>query len=1019
MTSATGISRWLMLMVFSITLAIPAASSAIELQIENELLLELRLDGNQLGLDILGYQRGSDFLLSLEELFDGLEFAISVDGAKGRASGWYISPERKFSLDMTLGEVSSGGKKWPLGGDEVVIFEGGLYAQAKALERWFPLQLTTVVRQLYLDVEATLLLPIQSRLERKNFTRPQSSGYQEPQYPLKQNPYQLFGPHITKLRLGYSTLRQNSGSGARYDSNYALLSRGDLSWMTSTFSLAGTTDDSLTGAFLKLERTAFEGPLSLNHVELGDVSIGGRGFLLRGGGVKKALDGRFADNTVYLEGSQLPDWDVELYQNGQLIANQTTGEDGRYRFDDISLLFGENRFEIKFYGPYGEVESRYETHFLGADMLAPGRISYDLSAVQEGRTVFGVNEAPGAGDRDSGLYTADFNLGLSRNLTIGASIRSRQVDAERVDSGSLRFGLNTSLFSASASYNYQPLEQDSIDTSIRTRLGDSSVNLSYTQFIDELDLVSSTNQWQSNLEITSSLFAVPIRFDAIQQEMQDSTEFDANFGTTIPLPGSGRFSTSLFYDSIEDRTNGSTTKTSRTGGQTNIQSTFRPWTFRLGAIYSLAPKNELLQYSVESSLSMDRDTTLKLDVRQNETNGLTDYRGGLNWRFDAVQISANVNYNSNERWAGLITLSTNLVGKPGKALPMLDSRASEGMASVEVQVLSKPEAEPVEGVMVKAPQVWRSSSTDKTGMAYLSRMMAHRQTDIELDESTITDSELRSTNQGLSVILRPGNYMVVKFPMIRTAELEGYVTIADGKDGLPVSRALVQLKTLDGEIVAQKRSAFDGFFLFDGIEPGVYQITLETKFVNRLLKKPAQVKVSSNSGVIRALNFTLSSEPLRGIMQGISSAKELSLWPDSGSSSAVSSIPFSISPVAVMTVDTVQAKPLQADSAASISPVSVIAAGTSTDLDNQAQGQAAEGSWFVQVVALSSVQKAEVFWRQINQKLPVLSGSFPKYQKTGDVIRLLVGPGLSRQAARELCETLKQGGQDCFIRRVE
>lgn len=1009
MAPVTGINQFLALIIFVITLATSTISSAIELQIENELLLDLRLDGNSLGLDILGYQRGNDFLLSLDELVSGLEFPITVDGVQGKASGWYISPERGFSLDLKRGEVISGGKKLPIDSEEVVIFDGGLYVEVQTLQRWFPVRLSTVVRQLYIDVEPTELLPIQERLERRNFTRSPSSGLQEPQYPLKPNPYQMLGPHITKLRLGYSTVRQNPDSNARYDSNYALLSRGDLAWMTSTLSLAGKKDDSLTGAFLKLERTAFEGPLDLNHVELGDVSSGNRGLLLRGGDVKRALDGRFADNTVFLEGSQLPDWDVELYQNDQLIASQTTGQDGRYRFDDISLLFGENRFELKFYGPFGEVESRYETHFLGANMLAPGRISYDVSAVQEGRTVFGVNEALGGVDRGSGLYNASFNLGLSRNLTIGAGIQSQQRNGARDESGNINFGLNTSLFSASAGYNYQPLGQDSINSSLRTQLGDTSLNLNYTRFLDDPDLVSSPNQWQAGLAIASSLFALPIRFTANQQEQLESTQFEANLGTTIGLSGSGRFSTSLFYFSDEDRAGGSATKTSRTGGQANIQSTIRPWTFRLGTSYNLAPKDEVVEYSAQSSLRMDRDTTLNLDIRKNESSGITDYQGGLNWRFDAVQIAARVGYNSNERWIGLITLSTNLVGQPGKMIPRLDSRASTDMGTVEVQVLSGPEAEPVEGVRVKAPQVWRRATTDEMGVANLSRMTAHRQTDIELEESTITNSELRSTNPGVSVILRPGNYTVVKFPMIRTAELEGHIVIDDGKDGLPVSRALVQLKTLDGEIVAQRRSAFDGFFLFDGIEPGVYQITLDESFYDRLLKKPDQVRVSSNSGVIRALNFTLSSAPVRGIIQGSPSEETPTLQPASGF------------PALVTTTDkaTVKATPLQTNAAVLNPPVSVAAAGTAIGLNSQTQGQINKGVWFVQLVALRSFEKTEAFWQQISQKLSSLTGKSPRYQKSGDMTRLVVGPGQSRQAARQFCEELKQDGQDCFIRSIK
>ncbi len=1033
-------------MIVSVTLATPTASSATELQSENELLLELRLDGNKLGLDILGYQRGNDFLLSLEELVTGLEFPISVDGEKGRASGWYISPERGFSLDMKRAEVISGGKSFPLGGDEVVKFEGGLYVETKALERWFPLRLSAVIRQLYLNIEPTELLPIQARQQRRELTTSQPSANTEAQYALQENPYQLLGPHITKLRLGYSTLRQNPDSDASYDANYALLSRGDLAWMTSTISLAGKSDDSLTGASLKLERTAFDGPLLLNHVEVGDLGVGGfRGILLRGGSVNRALGGRFEDETVNLEGSQLPDWDVELYQNGQLIDKQTIGQDGRYLFEDVSLLFGENHFELKFYGPYGEVESRDEYHFLGANMLAPGRISYDLSAMQEGRTVFDVNEISAEGDLDSEHYTADFNLGLSNNLTIGASVESLQINGERVDSGSLGFGLATSYLYGSVRYHYEPLAQDSISSSLRTKLGESGINLSYTQYMDEPELVSSPNKWQADLAITSSLFEVPVNFGVNQQEQQDSTQFGASLGTTIALSGTGRFSTSLWYDSVENRVNGSTTKTSQTGGQSSIYSTVRPWTFRLGTSYSLEPKSELLEYSAQSSLRMDRDTTLHLDVKKNETTDLTYYQGGVNWLLDSVQISARVGYDSDERWAGFITLSTSLVDKPGKLMPILDSRSSVGMGSVEVQVVTEPEAEPHEGVTVKAVQAWRKAKTDENGIAYLSRMPSHQQTDIVLDESTISDSELRSTKSGVSVIPRPGSYSIVKFPMIRTAELEGHVVIADGKDRRPVSRVLVMLKNADGKVVTQRRSAFDGFFLFDGIEPGVYQITLEEPFSSRLLKKPANVKVSSNSGVIRDLNFILRSAPVKRIMQDRPWEEASPLQSSSSSSSTlvkgiikdsapVMALPLQSnsgnSPTSTKAIvkgkSSVKVIPLQSNSGSSSSfavkaddTPAIIADDTASELDSPPQQQVDQGSWFVQLVAFRSVKKAENFWQRISKNLPALKGKHPKYQQYGDLTRLLVGPGQSKQAAQQLCQKIKQSGQSCFVQNIK
>lgn len=864
--------RWrLLLALLSFTFVTQALSAPVELKLENELLLELRLDGEVLGLDVLGYQRGEDFLLSLDELANGLGFPITVDGVQGSASGWYISEDRAFSLDLARATVISGDKNWMLADGEAVIFQGGLYVETKALQKWFPLRLSAIVRELYLDVEPTEPLPIQQRFNRRGHDIiVGSSDYQEPEYPLQDTPYQLLGPHITKLRMGYSTVRQTPDSDAEFATNYATLSRGDLGWMTSTLSLAGQSGDSFTGARLKLERTAFDGPLGVNHVELGDVDAGGfRGFLLRGSGGGSEQGGRFDNESVSLEGSQLPDWDVELYQNDQLIMTQTTGQDGRYLFEDVPLLFGENRFELRFFGPYGEIESREEFHFLGVGMLEPGRISYEAAAVQNGRTVFGVNDSDGEGDRGSGIYTGNFNLGLSRNLTVGAGIRSLEVNGGRFASSNVGIGLSTSRLYGSLRYFDTPDSQNSVSTSLRTQLGGTSLNLGYTRFFDDPVLADSPQKWRTNMDITSYVFAVPIKLDVETQEQEDSTQLDAVLGTTKPLLGFGRLSSSLWYGSDEERLNGSTTRTSQTGGQSSFHTVIKPWAFRLSASYSFKPETELLEFTADSSLRIERDLTLDLNIRQDPTTDTTYYGGGINWHLDQVAINARVSYDSNERWVGLITLSTALVHQPGTLRPRLDSRASVDAGSVEVRVFegaNGAEVKPHAGVGVNGVQAWRKATTDENGVAYLSRMPAHRQVDIEIDESTLPDSELRSKNPGISIISRPGSYAVVDFPVVRTAELEGHVVIADGGDKKPVSRALVLLKTPDGEVVAQRRTAFDGFYLFDGIEPGTYQVSLEEPLGKRLLNGPGRVTVLSSNGVIRGLDFALRAAPAKTII---------------------------------------------------------------------------------------------------------------------------------------------------------
>lgn len=987
----------ILLAVICIIFGTRALSAQEQLSPENELLLELRLDGDRVGMDILGYQRGDEFLLSLDELANGLGFLIDVDADNGLANGWYITEGRVFSLDLTRSEVVSEGKSWQIVKGEVVVIGGDLYVDTKALERWFPLRLTAVIRELYLDVVPSEELPIQKRLNRKERVVNHTSGYREPQYPLQETPYQLFSPHINKLRLGYSTFRQTPDSEAEYGVNYASLSRGDLLWMTSTLSFAGQSGNSLTGARIKLERTAFDGPLGLNHVEIGDVDVGGfRGLLLRGGG-RGGIGGRFDSESVSLEGSQLPDWDVELYQNGQLIMILTTGPDGRYLFEDVDLLFGENRFEIRFFGPNGEMESREEFYFLGEGMLDTGKISYKMSAAQSGRTVFGVNDSDGAGDRDSAIYTGDFNLGLSRHMTVGAGITSLEKNQERVDTYNVGFAFSSSRLFGNVSYVDAPDAQNSASTSLRTRLGNTNVNVGFTRFFNDSSLISSPQKWASSADITSSIVSVPIRLEFNTQEQENRTQQSAIAGTTRSLPGSGRLSSSIWYSSVEERSDGNIIRSAQSGGQSSFHTVIQPWSLRFSSSYSFQPVRELLEYSVYGRVRIEKDLTLDLNVRQNPTTDTTHYGAGINWQLDQVAINARVNYDSDERWGGLITLSTVLVHQPGTLRPILDSRATVSAGSVEVRVYDDSDGgmgAPHAGVGVNGVQTWRNATTDSRGVAYLSQVPAHRQIDIELDESTLSDYELKSKVPGVSIIARPGSFAVVEFPIVRTAELEGHVHVARGEDKNPLSRALIRLKTLDGELVAQTRSAYDGFFLFEGIQSGKYQLSLEEHLSQRLIDRPQQVTVSSSSDVIRGLDFTLHAAQTKSIVVNTLGQEQ---------ASSQSSITTPSPPV------TPPVTP----------PVLGFVGSAEPDVESRKKQVVDELMWFVQLGAYGSKELAQAFWDRTSPVIQMLADKTPRFVPYRNMIRLLVGPGRDRVDADKLCQQLKSEQLDCLVRQME
>ena len=75
------------------------------------------------------------------------------------------------------------------------------------------------------------------------------------------------------------------------------------------------------------------------------------------------------------EGDLPSGWDAELYRNGELLAFSRSDGSQRYVFDDVPLIYGDNRFEIILYGPQGQQRSRLETINVGQE---PGAAGQDL-----------------------------------------------------------------------------------------------------------------------------------------------------------------------------------------------------------------------------------------------------------------------------------------------------------------------------------------------------------------------------------------------------------------------------------------------------------------------------------------------------------------------------------------------------------------------------------------------------------------------------------------------------------------
>ncbi|MDX9698317.1 MAG: hypothetical protein RBT55_01965 [Rhodocyclaceae bacterium] len=289
-----------------------AAQAALD---ENDLLLlDVHLGRLRLASSITAYQHEGRTLASLAELGGALEFPFDVDPVSGQASGWFLNPDRRFSLDLARREAVVDGQTHGFSATEVQGDEEGIFIDLETFARWFPVDLTLKLNNLSIEVEPREQLPVQGREARRQ-AGAQTSGLGPASLPEVDNDYRALGRPVLDLGLGYSIRRQKDSQRPQTGFNYSALLAGDVAWMDGRVYLSGNRDDALSDFRASLVRDRLQGPLGLRYVEIGDIvppqvtGVSGssveRGLLIQGGGSTLGRDDLIDGDAIRIAGDAL------------------------------------------------------------------------------------------------------------------------------------------------------------------------------------------------------------------------------------------------------------------------------------------------------------------------------------------------------------------------------------------------------------------------------------------------------------------------------------------------------------------------------------------------------------------------------------------------------------------------------------------------------------------------------------------------------------------------------------------
>ncbi len=866
-----------------------------------ELILSTRVNGEELA-SLFAVTTPKGLRLGLGDFAQIVEFPIYVDPQKASADGWFFSEKNTFHLqrleDGRL-EVQANNKTYYVAPDDYELSDD-FFIEQTDLAKWFGLSFKLDEGNLALDVSANNKFPVEVRLARRQKSNINHMAVSESVMPLQESGYTLFSPPMVDIQTSAShsklviPVTDTNGNtqevaSSQTNTNYSILASHDLAYLNSQLFINGNNYDALNTAWLTLSRQSdtgeLLGPLGATGYEFGDIVPFNAGFgstqgLGRGFKLSNTPLSQLADNRkVNISGPIQEGWDVELYRNGLLIDQRQAISGGRYDFNDVPLDYGPNDFQLIFYGPQGQMETKTESYIADSNTVSSGEGMYRFSLTEVGESVFNLDQFADDPSQQGLMATTILDYGITDWLAVtgGTSVfQPRAGDTQEF----VTLGTNANMGSFglfSANYLRDQDNQNSVDLNFRTRLLNTSYSL-HGQRTQILDINTNQTQTTENLGASMSgrLFAKSMLPLSYQNSWQQTSFSDGRkndyFQNSLAVGGAfGYINNSLawqrgYSDDLtmpEDLNSGD-----RVLGSLQYRKNFGHLNSRFFTNYSLKPTKELYAYGGAFNYNWSANFNSELRYTYSTASDLYQLNLGLNWRKEPFYITTNAAYNQNGTWTAGITLRFSLGYEPIERRIFTSDRPLAQSGAVAVRVFEDAnmngvfdnDERPIENAKVRAVQAFREEKTDKQGVAVLSSIYDNTTTDIIVDESTLDGPFMISAKPGVAIKARKGYIDKVDMPVVHAGELDGIIYQKNAA-GESEPAAYIMLNLIDDklQIAASTRSEYDGYYEFTNVKPGRYQLKVDENFTDRRSLKPGkkQLDFSSKGDLITGVDFVL------------------------------------------------------------------------------------------------------------------------------------------------------------------
>ena len=811
---------------------------------DDQFLLDVNIRQQRLGDGVRAYPTPEGTCVVLGDFLTTLDVPMRIDLDAKTAKGWAFKEANRIEIDRAGAKVRFGTLSEALPAGAIRDVPEGWCADTAPLSRWFGIKVVPRTSGSVLVLESQAKLPVELAIERRRRAAQlkKNASLSLSALPQVKLPYRMWrAPALDFVVSGGVTYR--AATGTEVDRRAAVYAAGEIATLSYT-AQAGSDDK---GKPQNLRFRAFRsdpdggllGPLDATHFEFGDVTghdskllgagINGRGVAV----TNQPLFTPAAFDRTRIEGDLPLGWEAEIYRNGQLLGFAEAGDDQRYHFDDVQLIYGDNQIDIVLYGPQGQIRTRTENVNVGQENVPAGKTWYWAGINQPGKDIVNFQDFNDDPNRPKVQATVAVAHGIDAKTSVALLVQTVALEDENLTyvEGSVRRSVGRALVEVSAARDTKG--GTAARAQILTRLGDVALSaeaIATNNFRYEGQQRESIREARltADAPIKIGRASIPAHADIRYTEKGDGTAY---------LEAAGRLSSHINRFNLSSEINYRRNFATHQGGpdppaqlETSLIGSGRvgPVRLRGAATWEFQPQSRFKTAEVSAYWSASQNADFEAGLAYDATMHVGRARLTHVRRFDTMAVSVTGEAATDGALALGFNLNFSLDPNRGFGLSR-QTLANAGAVHARVYRDLNDNGrrdldEPLEkGALITTGSHLAEHGTNARGEVMVAGLANYVPVAVGIDTSSLSDPML-APRQALQVVTpRPGIAADVEIPLVGAGDIEGAI-IRDGGDGF--EGLDVELLDASGKVVATTRTDFDGFFLFERVAYGHYSIRL-------------------------------------------------------------------------------------------------------------------------------------------------------------------------------------------------